>query len=170
MSQVFYYTMRQFYYKMHQLLQNATTFLRNATLIRNCDNRISTNCDSTNCNRTTMRQLCYYEMRRKFITKYVKPVITKCNSFFVQNATVVTKCDDFITKCNSYYKMRRLLEIVRLHSFCSCSKSRKYINTFVKQINVLSFLSNFASSKNYCWYEFELWKYCFKPRSYLFIY
>ena len=29
----------------------------------------------------------------------------------LQNATVITKCDDFITKCDSYYKMQRLLQI-----------------------------------------------------------
>ena len=48
-----------------------------------------------------MRQLFYYKMRQKFITKWVK--------FFI------TKCDDFITKCNSYYKMRRLLQIAVGH-------------------------------------------------------
>ena len=30
----------------------------------------------------------------------------------LQNATVITKCDDFIRKYESYYKMRRLLQIV----------------------------------------------------------
>ena len=47
-----------------------------------------------------MRQLFYYKMRQKFITK----------------------CDSFITKCNSYYKlrrfyckMRRLLQIATVH-------------------------------------------------------
>ena len=29
----------------------------------------------------------------------------------LQNATVITYCDDFTTKCNSYYKMQRLLQI-----------------------------------------------------------
>ena len=28
-----------------------------------------------------------------------------------QNAIVITNFDDFITKCDSYYKMRRLLQI-----------------------------------------------------------
>ena len=51
-----------------------------------------------------MRQLFYYKMRQKFITKCVGFFITKCNSF-------VTKCDDFITTFNSYYKLRRLLQI-----------------------------------------------------------
>ena len=44
-----------------------------------------------------MRQLFYYKMRQKFITKCVRFFITKCHSF--------------ITKCDSYYKMQRLLQI-----------------------------------------------------------
>ena len=32
--------------------------------------------------------------------------------FLLQNETVITNCDDFITKSNSYYKMRGLLQIV----------------------------------------------------------
>ena len=30
---------------------------------------------------------------------------------FVKNATAITNCDDFIIKCDSYYKMRRLLYV-----------------------------------------------------------
>ena len=43
-------------------------------------------------------------MRQKFITKCVK-------GFLLLNTTVIRNCDDFITKCDSYYKMRRLLQI-----------------------------------------------------------
>ena len=49
-------------------------------------------------------------------------VITKRKSYFIrkcdrslQNATVITKCDNFITKCNSYYEMQRLLQIATGH-------------------------------------------------------
>ena len=50
-------------------------------------------------------------------------VITKCDSYFItkrdigllQSATVITKCDDFIKKCDSYCKMRRLLQIATIH-------------------------------------------------------
>ena len=49
----------------------------------------------------------YYKMRQVFITK--------CDSFFLQNATVITNYDDFITKCDSFYKMRRLLQIATVH-------------------------------------------------------
>ena len=56
--------------------------------------------------------------------------ITKCGSYFItkcdksllqdatvllQNMTVITNCDDFITKCHSYYKMLRLLQIATVH-------------------------------------------------------
>ena len=52
-----------------------------------------------------MRQLFYYKVRQKFITK--------CVRFFI------TKCDDFITKCNSYYEMRLLLQIATVQLFIS---------------------------------------------------
>ena len=48
-----------------------------------------------------MRQLFYYKMRQTFITKCVR--------------LFTTKCDSFITKCDSYYKMRRLLQIATVH-------------------------------------------------------
>ena len=57
-----------------------------------------------------MRQLFYYKMRQKFITKFFRFSIIKSDSF-------ITKCDSFITKCygviskrHSYYKMPRLLK------------------------------------------------------------
>ena len=47
-------------------------------------------------------------------------IITKCDSYFILKMQqkfitkfirfLITKCDDFITKCDSYYKMRRLLQ------------------------------------------------------------
>ena len=47
-----------------------------------------------------MRQVFYYKMR-----------------VLLQNATVITNCDSFITKSNSYDKMRRLLKIATVHGF-----------------------------------------------------
>ena len=44
----------------------------------------------------------------------------------LQNATVFTNYENFITKCDSYYKTRRLLQIATLHGdicgfiFCFC--------------------------------------------------
>ena len=42
--------------------------------------------------------------------------------FLLQNATVITKYDDFITKCDSYNKMRRLLQIATVQSARNQSK------------------------------------------------
>ena len=66
-----------------------------------------------------------------FITKYDRYFVTKCDrsllqnesDFLLQNATVllqnvtVITSDDFITKCDSYYKMRRLLQIATVQAF-----------------------------------------------------
>ena len=46
-----------------------------------------------------MRQDFYYKMRQ----------------FFLQNATIITNYNNFITKCDSYYKVRRLLQIATVH-------------------------------------------------------
>ena len=64
-----------------------------------------------------MRQLVYYTMRQKFITKCDRSLLQNASGFLqnaavlLQNAIVITKCDDFIKKCDSYYKMRHLLQI-----------------------------------------------------------
>ena len=34
----------------------------------------------------------------------------------LQNATVIANCDDFITRCDSYYKLRRLIQIATVQS------------------------------------------------------
>ena len=45
-----------------------------------------------------------------FITKYDKSLLQNASVFLLQNVTVISKCDDFITNCDKYYKMRRLLQ------------------------------------------------------------
>ena len=50
---------------------------------------------------------CYYKVRQLFYYK-VRQVL-------LQSATVITKCDNFITKCDSYYKVRRLLQSATVH-------------------------------------------------------
>ena len=52
-----------------------------------------------------------------FIAKCDKSLLQNAPDFLLQNATVllqkevvITKCVDFITKRDSYYKMRRLLQ------------------------------------------------------------
>ena len=44
-------------------------------------------------------------MRQKFIVKCVRSFLQDA-TVLLQNATVIKKHDDFITKCDSYYKMR----------------------------------------------------------------
>ena len=62
-----------------------------------------------------MRQLFYYKIRQRFITKCVRFFLQNA-TFLLQNATVITNHDDFITKCASYYKMRRLLQIATVRT------------------------------------------------------
>ena len=70
-----------------------------------------------------MRQLFYYNMRQKFITKCVRFFITKCNSF--------------ITKCDSYYKTRRLLQIATVqHSFSEVKIKPSTLNIFTFNPNL----------------------------------
>ena len=57
------------------------------------------------------------------------------NSTKFQNATVITNCDDFITKCDSYYKMRRLLQNATVHTFIL------YIQFFFPKTNLVQLRS-----------------------------
>ena len=50
-----------------------------------------------------MRLLFYYKMRRS--------LLQNTSGFLLQNVTVITKCNNFITKSDSFYKMQRLLQI-----------------------------------------------------------
>ena len=51
-----------------------------------------------------------------FITKCNRSLLETASGFLLQNATVITNCDDFITKCDSYYKMQRSLQIATVHT------------------------------------------------------
>ena len=46
--------------------------------------------------------------------------------FLLQNATVITKRDDFITKYDSYCKMRRYIILLRFHLMMLTSIDLKY--------------------------------------------
>ena len=46
-----------------------------------------------------------------FITKCDRSLLENVSGFLLQNATVITNCNDFITKYDSYCKMRRSLQI-----------------------------------------------------------
>ena len=57
----------------------------------------------------------YYKVRQVLLQSATAFFITKCDGLLLQSATafllqsatsVITKCDNFITKCDDYYKVR----------------------------------------------------------------
>ena len=42
-----------------------------------------------------------------FTTKRDRSLLKNASGFLLQNATAFTKCDDFITKCDVYYKLQQ---------------------------------------------------------------
>ena len=74
------------------------TFLQNATnIITKCDSCFVTKCDIS-------------------LLQNVSRFSSQNAAILLQSAKVITNSDDFIKKCNSYYKMRPLLQIARVHS------------------------------------------------------
>ena len=57
-----------------------------------------------------MRKLFYYKMRQSLLQN-APDFLLENATVLLQNATVIINCDDFITKCGSYYKIRCLLQI-----------------------------------------------------------
>ena len=57
----------------------------------------------------------YYKVRQVLLQSATPFFITKCDglllqsatAFLLQSATSITKCDNFITKCDRYYKVRQ---------------------------------------------------------------
>ena len=69
-----------------------------------------------------------------FITKCNKSLLQNASDFLVQNATVLLQNVTGITKCNSSYKMRRLLQIATVHArkqLCSNTLKRKELKAFI---------------------------------------
>ena len=65
----------------------------------------------------------YYKIRQMLLQNVTAILFSKCDRNLLQNATVllqnvtvITKCDDFMTKRDSYYKMQRLSQIATVHS------------------------------------------------------
>ena len=63
--------------------------------------------------------VCYYKVRQLFYYK-VRQVL-------LQSAAGITKCDNFITKCDRNYKVRRLLQSATVHTFLTINKSKKQV-------------------------------------------
>ena len=48
-------------------------------------------------------------------------VYYKVRQVLLQSATGITKCDNFIKKCDRYYKVRRLLQSATVHTMLFCT-------------------------------------------------
>ena len=71
----------------------------------------------------------YYKVRQLLLQSATAFFITKCDGLLLQSATafllqsatsVIAKCDNFITKCDRYYKVRRLLQSATVQGDYSC--------------------------------------------------
>ena len=54
--------------------------------------------------------LFYYKMRQSLLQN-APDFLLETATVLLQNATVITNCDDFFTKMRQFYKMRYLLQI-----------------------------------------------------------
>ena len=55
----------------------------------------------------------------------------------LQNVTVFTKCENFITKLDSYYKMRGLLQIATVHASSEYLFLRSWFIIYVKWESII---------------------------------
>ena len=55
-----------------------------------------------------------------FVTKCDRSLLQNAPGFLLQNVTVTTNCDNFITKCDNYYKIEGLLQIAIVQSVTHC--------------------------------------------------
>ena len=62
---------------------------------------------ATTCN-YKVRQFIFLQSARTFYNKVRQLFYYKLRQVLLQSATGITKCDNFITKCDRYYKVRRL--------------------------------------------------------------
>ena len=66
-------------------------------------------------NSVTVSYLIHYDglvqKATDIITKCDRSLFQNASGFLLQNATVFTNCDDFITKCDVYYKLRQYIHI-----------------------------------------------------------
>ena len=76
----------------------------------------------------------YYKMRQillqnatAILLQNTTEVYYKMRQVCYDNVTFITRCDNFITKCDSYYKLWRLLQNVTFITKCDVShKLRQY--------------------------------------------
>ena len=123
-----------------------------------CDGIIA-NCDS----------LVYYKVRWTVATNGDSFFITKCDTVYyklrqvlqsamnlLQIATGVTKCDEFITNCDRYYKVRWLLQIAAVRNFNQnlnflalfCISLKRLERIFLKSLHII-FIMYIITSKTF---------------------
>ena len=97
-------------------------------------------------NSITILRLVHYESLLQNMTDIIincddRSSLQNASGFLLQNATVllqnatdITTCDDLITKCDSYYKMRRLLKIGPVHWINSLESKYKSNGSMEKDI------------------------------------
>ena len=85
----------------------------------------------TKCGRhyCKMRQLFHYKMRQK-LWQNASGVLLQNVTVLLQNPSVITKCVDFITKFDSYCKMRRLLQNAPFHFYQRVLFSKERVKYF----------------------------------------
>ena len=71
----------------------------------------------------------YYKVRKLFYYK-VRQVL-------LQSATGITKCDNFITKCDRYYKVRRLLQSATVHCQVFRDNSKKSLVLIIYKLTLI---------------------------------
>ena len=69
----------------------------------------------------------HYKMRQLFYYKVWQSLLQNASAFSLQNATIIAKCEDFVTKYDSYYKMRHLLQNVSAHTNLATIKQHSLI-------------------------------------------
>ena len=85
----------------------------------------------------------YYKMRQ---------ILLQNVTVLLQDAIVITKCDNFITKWDSYYKTQRLLEIATVQLIMTVQNQ----STFSSEYLVFFFLRHFYLSTSTL-FNFSLW-------------
>ena len=73
-----------------------------------------------------------------FITKYDKSYFKMRQVFYYKMWQFITKCVDFITECDSYYKMRSLLQNVSVHLWIKIRKFNNLGTTILKNSQYFS--------------------------------
>ena len=76
----------------------------------------------------------YYKMRQ---------ILQNATAILLQNGTVIMNCDNFITKCDSYYKIQRLLQIAAVQSETLHFKSSQtYLHFQIKVCTPISLVQS----------------------------